>query len=137
MHIAACREAPATVSQLFRIASAVLNEMQMCPTHHVQVALNRLEVEAWSHPSAPSDMRQTSCCVMQVALDRLEVEASGSPSARSVRSSRALEGAVRLRDLASPVRPRSMHGPRAPSPGRGQVSEDVVRRLEEHDDQQV
>ena len=30
-----------------------------------------------------------------------------------------------------------MHSPRAPSPGRGQVSEDVVRRLEEHDDQQV
>ena len=75
--------------------------------------------------------------MMQVALDRLEVEASGSPSARSVRSSRALEGAVRLRDLASPVRPRSMHGSRAPSPGRGQVPEDVVRRLEEHDDQQV
>ncbi|KAL0033157.1 hypothetical protein WJX79_005908 [Trebouxia sp. C0005] len=74
---------------------------------------------------------------MEVALDRLEAEASGSPSARSVRSSRALEGAVRLRDLASPVRPRSMHGPRAPSPGRGQVSEDVVRRLEEHDDQQA
>lgn len=74
---------------------------------------------------------------MEVALDRLEVEASGSPSARSVRSSRALEGAIRLRDLASPVRPRSMHSPRAPSPGRGQVSEDVVRRLEEHDDQQA
>ncbi len=30
-----------------------------------------------------------------------------------------------------------MHGPQAPSPGRGQVPEDVVRRLEEHDDQQV
>lgn len=74
---------------------------------------------------------------MQVALNRLEVEASGSPSARSVRSSRALEGAVRLRDLACPVRPRSMRAPRSPSPGRGQVSEAVVHRLEEHDDQQV
>ena len=74
---------------------------------------------------------------MQVALNRLEVEASGSPSARSVRSSRALEGAVRLRDLASPVRPRSMRAPRSPSPGRGHVPEAVVHRLEEHDDQQV
>ena len=79
----------------------------------------------------------TYCSGGQVALNRLEVEASGCPSARSLRSSRALEGAVRLRDLASPVRPRSMHGPRVPSPGRGHVSQDVVQRLEEHDDQQV
>lgn len=76
----------------------------------------------------------------QASLNQLEAEASGFHSSRSVCSSRALEGAVRLRDLASPVRPRSVHSPRAPSPSpgrRGGVPEEVVRRLEDHDDQQV
>ena len=74
---------------------------------------------------------------LQAAILRLESELMGSPSARSVRSSRALEGAVRLRELASPVRPRSVNGARGPSAGRGQLSPDMLRRLEEHDDQQV
>ena len=78
--------------------------------------------------------------LLQASLNQLEAEASGIHSSRSVRSSRALEGAVRLRDLASPVRPRSVHSPRAPSPSpgrRGGVPEEVVRRLEDHDAQQV
>lgn len=57
-----------------------------------------------------------------------------------MRSSRALEGAIRLRDLASPIHTVSGHSPRAPSPARaqgGQVPQEVVARLEEHDDQQV
>lgn len=74
---------------------------------------------------------------MQASLNRLEAEASGGVSNRSMRSPRGLEGAIRLRDLASPVQPRSGHSPRGPSPARGQVPQEVVRRLEEHDDQQV
>lgn len=75
--------------------------------------------------------------LLQASLNRLEAEASGAASSRSMRSPRGLEGAIRLRDLASPVQPRSGHSPRAPSPARGQVPQEVVRRLEEHDDQQV
>ena len=74
---------------------------------------------------------------MQASLNRLEAEASGGASSRSMHSPRGLEGAIRLRDLASPVQPRSGHSPRAPSPARGQVPQEVVRRLEEHDDHQV
>lgn len=75
---------------------------------------------------------------LEASLNRLEAEASGALSTRSLRTPRALEGAVRLRDLASPVRPRSRHPPQPPPPeARGRVPQEVVRRLEEHDDQQA
>lgn len=83
-------------------------------------------------------------------------ELAGSASGRSVPwsprasvkgSPRSQEGLVRLRDLASPVRPRSVHGSRRPSPARWEgsrggskralMTDDVVQRLEEHDDEQV
>lgn len=85
-------------------------------------------------------------------LDQLSASASGrsmpwSPGASLKGSPRSQEGLARLHDLASPVRSRSVHGSRKPSPahregsrggGKGfLITDDIVQRLEEHDDEQV
>lgn len=83
--------------------------------------------------------------------EQLAASASGGSvpwSPRSLTGSpRSQESLVRLRDLASPVRPRSVHGSRRPSPPRREghrgvskgtlLTGDVAQRLEEHDDEQV
>ena len=85
-------------------------------------------------------------------VEQLSASASGRSLAWSARGSpaaspRSQEGLARLRDLASPVRPRSVHGSRRPSPARREgsrgvnkrslITDDIVQRLEEHDDEQV
>ena len=85
-------------------------------------------------------------------MEQLSANASGRSLAWSAKGSptvspRSPEGLARLRDLASPVRPRSVHGSRRPSPARREgsrgvnkrslITDDIVQRLEEHDDEQV
>lgn len=70
-----------------------------------------------------------------------------SPRASLKGSPRSQEGLARLHDLASPVRPCSVRGSRKPSPARREgsrgggkgslITDDIVQRLEEHDDEQV
>lgn len=70
-----------------------------------------------------------------------------SPRASLKGSPRSQGSLARLHDLASPVRPRSMHGSRHGSPGRpdrtwrgtkgSTLTADIVHQLEQHDEEQV